>query len=119
GFQKWWSTCACVGETTCPWRPCWGCATSSTTCLGAFARRGASPTRSSSVPRAGTEDAAPIPVSVRATILALVRFSVAAREPARALETAWSAYKKTAGLDPYGHAAASEPSPRSPGLDES
>jgi len=50
-------------------------------------------------------------VSVRATILALVRFSVAAREPARALETAWSAYKKTAGLDPYGHAAASEPAP--------
>jgi len=50
-------------------------------------------------------------VSIRATILALVRFSVAAREPARALETAWSAYKKTAGLDPYGHAAASEPAP--------
>jgi hypothetical protein len=48
-------------------------------------------------------------VSVRATILALVRFSVATREPARALEMAWSAYRKTAGLDPYGHAAASEP----------
>ena len=48
------------------------------------------------------------------TILALVRFSVAAREPARALETAWSAYRKTSGLDPYSHAAASEP-PRLPG----
>jgi hypothetical protein len=30
-------------------------------------------------------------VSVRATILALARFGVAAREPARALEKAWSA----------------------------
>ena len=53
-------------------------------------------------------------VSVRATILALVRFGVAAREPARALETAWSAYRKTAGLDPYGHAPPSEPA-RLPG----
>jgi hypothetical protein len=48
-------------------------------------------------------------VSVRATILALARFGVAAREPARALEKAWSAYKKTAGLDRYGHAVTSEP----------
>jgi hypothetical protein len=48
-------------------------------------------------------------VSVRATIFALVRFGVAAREPARALEMAWSAYRSTAGLDPYGQAAASEP----------
>jgi hypothetical protein len=47
-------------------------------------------------------------VSVRATIVAMVRFGLAAREPARALETAWSGYRKTAGLDPYGHAAASE-----------
>ncbi len=47
-------------------------------------------------------------VSVRATILALARFGVAAREPARALEKAWSAYRKTAGLDLYGHAATSE-----------
>jgi Metallo-beta-lactamase superfamily len=39
----------------------------------------------------------------------MVRFGLAAREPARALETAWCAYRKTAGLDPYGHAAASEP----------
>jgi len=48
-------------------------------------------------------------VSVRATILALGRFSVTAREPSRALEKAWSAYRKTMGLDPYGHAAISEP----------
>ena len=48
-------------------------------------------------------------VSVRATILALARFGVAAREPARALEKAWSAYRKTAGLDLYGHAATAEP----------
>jgi hypothetical protein len=52
-------------------------------------------------------------VSVRATILALARFGVAAREPARALEKAWSAYRKTAGLDLYGHAT-SEPA-RLPG----
>jgi len=48
-------------------------------------------------------------VSVRARILALTRFGVAAKEPARALEKAWSAYRKTAGLDLYGHAATSEP----------
>src|SRR2546425_9300588 len=53
-------------------------------------------------------------VSVRATILALARFSVAAREVARALEKAWSTYRKTAGLDLYGHAATSEPA-RLPG----
>jgi hypothetical protein len=48
-------------------------------------------------------------VSVRATIMALARFRVAARQPARALEKAWSAYRKTAGLDLYGNAATSEP----------
>ena len=48
-------------------------------------------------------------VGVRATIVALARFGVAAREPARALEKVWSAYRKTAGLDAYGHAATSEP----------
>jgi hypothetical protein len=53
-------------------------------------------------------------VSVRATILALARFGVIAREPARALEKVWSAYRKTAGLDLYGHAAMSEPA-RLPG----
>ena len=47
-------------------------------------------------------------VSVRATILALARFGVAAREPARALEKAWSVYRKMAGLDLYGHPATSE-----------
>jgi hypothetical protein len=41
-------------------------------------------------------------VSVRATILALARFRVAARQPARALEKVWSAYRKTAGRDLYG-----------------
>jgi hypothetical protein len=53
-------------------------------------------------------------VSVRATILALARFGVAARESARRLEKAWSAYSRTAGLDLYGHAATSEPT-RLPG----
>ena len=53
-------------------------------------------------------------VSVRATILALTRFGVAAKEPARALEKAWSAYRKTVGLDLYGHAATSDPA-RLPG----
>ena len=47
-------------------------------------------------------------VSVRATILALTRFGVAAKEPARALEKAWTTHRKTAGLDLYGHAATSE-----------
>jgi hypothetical protein len=47
-------------------------------------------------------------VSVRATILALTRFGVAAKESARALEKAWTAYRKTAGLDLYGHAATSD-----------
>jgi hypothetical protein len=48
-------------------------------------------------------------ISVRATILALARFGVAARELARALEKNWTTYRKTAGLDLYGHAATSEP----------
>ena len=48
-------------------------------------------------------------VSIRATILALARFGVAAREPVQALEKAWTAYQKTAGLDLYGHAATLEP----------
>ena len=50
-------------------------------------------------------------VSVRATILALARFGVTASEPARALERAWSVYRTTAGLDPYGHDATSKPAP--------
>ena len=53
-------------------------------------------------------------VSVRATILALARFGVVAREQARALEKAWSAYRKKADLDLYGHAATAEPA-RLPG----
>jgi hypothetical protein len=59
-------------------------------------------------------------VSVRATIVALARFGVAARETARALEKAWSALRKTAGLDLYGHAATSEPArlPRCAHTDE-
>ena len=48
-------------------------------------------------------------VSVRATILALTPFGVAAKEPARTLEKAWSAYRKTARLDLYGNAATSTP----------
>jgi hypothetical protein len=48
-------------------------------------------------------------VSVRATILALTRFGVAAKEPAWTLEKAWSAYRKTARLDLYGNAATSTP----------
>jgi hypothetical protein len=48
-------------------------------------------------------------ISVRATILALARFGVVARESARALEKAWTTYRKTAGFDLYGHAATSDP----------
>jgi hypothetical protein len=48
-------------------------------------------------------------VSVRATILAVARFDVAAREPVRALEKAWATYRKTAGLDLYGHVPTEEP----------
>jgi hypothetical protein len=48
-------------------------------------------------------------VSVRGAILALARFGVAAREPARARQNAWTTYRKTAGLDLYGHATMSEP----------
>ena len=47
-------------------------------------------------------------VSVPATIMALARFGVTAKERARALEKAWSAYRNTTGLDLYGHTAASE-----------
>jgi hypothetical protein len=59
-------------------------------------------------------------VSVRATILALARFGVVARETARALEKAWSAYRKTTGLDLYGFAATSQPArlPRCAHADE-
>jgi hypothetical protein len=48
-------------------------------------------------------------VSVRATILALTHFGLAAKELARTLEKAWSAYRKTARLDLYGHAATLTP----------
>lgn len=48
-------------------------------------------------------------VSVRATILAVARFGVAAREPVRALEKAWAIHRKTAGLDVYGHVAIAQP----------
>jgi hypothetical protein len=48
-------------------------------------------------------------ISVHATILALARFGVAAREPALALEKAWTTYRKTAGLNLYGHATTSVP----------
>src|SRR5438874_12604774 len=47
-------------------------------------------------------------VSVRAMILALARFVVAAREAARALENALTTYRETAGVDHVGHAATSE-----------
>jgi hypothetical protein len=53
-------------------------------------------------------------VSVHSTILALARFGVAAREPVRALEKAWSTHRKTSGLDLYGHRATLEPA-RLPG----
>ncbi len=47
-------------------------------------------------------------VSVRAMILAVARFGVAAREPVRALEKAWATYRKTAGRDLYGHVPTGE-----------
>lgn len=48
-------------------------------------------------------------VSVRATILAVARFGVAARDPARALEKTWATYRRTEGLDLYGRVPAAEP----------
>jgi hypothetical protein len=62
--------------------------------VGAFARRGTSSTRFSSVLRVGIGRGADPHVSVRATILALARFGVAAREPARALAKAWTTYRR-------------------------
>src|SRR5437870_13902849 len=44
-------------------------------------------------------------VSVRATILALARFRVAAREPAPAPEKAWPACRQPTAPDSYGRAA--------------
>jgi len=41
-------------------------------------------------------------VSVRAMILSLIRFGIAAAEPAYMIEKGWAAYRKQKGLDLYG-----------------
>jgi hypothetical protein len=41
-------------------------------------------------------------VSVRAMILSLIRFGIAAAEPTSALEKGWAAYRRQSGLDLYG-----------------
>ena len=50
-------------------------------------------------------------VSVRAMILSLRRFGIAATERAHALEKAWAPYRKENGLDLYGTRGASAPIP--------
>jgi hypothetical protein len=41
-------------------------------------------------------------VSVRAMILSLIRFGIAAAEPTYMIEKGWAAYRKAKELDPYG-----------------
>ena len=41
-------------------------------------------------------------VSVRAMILSLIRFGIAAAEPTYVIEKGWAAYRKQKELDPYG-----------------
>ncbi|MGA7413833.1 MAG: hypothetical protein WBW33_25380 [Bryobacteraceae bacterium] len=41
-------------------------------------------------------------VSVRALILSVIRFNIAAEEPTRAIEKAWDAYRKQNSVDLYG-----------------
>lgn len=41
-------------------------------------------------------------VSVRATILSVIRFKIDAAEPTRTIERAWNGYRKQNGLDLYG-----------------
>jgi hypothetical protein len=48
-------------------------------------------------------------VSVRAMILSLTRFGIAAAEQAYALEKGWAAYRKQNGLDIYGKRTDSRP----------
>jgi hypothetical protein len=47
-------------------------------------------------------------VSVRALILSLTRFGIAAAEPAWAIEKGWAAHRKRNGLDLYGRRTAPE-----------
>ena len=50
-------------------------------------------------------------ISVRATILALVRFGVASKEQTRTLDRDWAAYRKKNGLDLHGKGPQPEPAP--------
>jgi hypothetical protein len=47
-------------------------------------------------------------VSVRAMILSLIRFSIAAAEPTYMIEKGWAAYRKQKALDLYGKGLASK-----------
>jgi len=49
-------------------------------------------------------EAAEAHVSVRAMILSLLRFEIAAPESTYALEKSWARHRKQNGLDPYGKA---------------
>ena len=107
GSLRWWSTYACVGETTCPRRPL-GLGDE----LDDMLERIRSTRRISDpffkCPACGHIGRGANPhVSGRATILALTRFGVAAKEPARALE-GLVCLQKDGGLDLYGHAATSD-----------
>ena len=57
----------------------------------------------------GTGRAAEPRVSVRAVILATVRFGIASATTAKRLEKAWASYRVHNGLDLYGHVAMSVP----------
>ncbi len=47
-------------------------------------------------------EGAPSEVSVRAMILSVIRFNIAATTPTRALEKRWDAYRKQNSVDLYG-----------------
>ena len=47
-------------------------------------------------------EGAPSEVSVRAIILSVIRFNIAATKPTRALEKRWDAYRKQNWVDLYG-----------------
>ena len=47
-------------------------------------------------------------VSVRAMILSVIRFGIAAAEPTYMIEKGWAAYRKKKELDPYGKDLATE-----------
>ena len=88
---------------------CWGCATSSTNAWALRSTRHISnPVLCSAAAHRAWRQS---PRQCSRHDIGAGSLGVAGREPARALEKAWSAYRKTAGLNLYGHTATSEPAP--------